>query len=70
MTIGLWVFISVIVLDVAGLLTDGGLALLHMPTITGFVQTTLSGQIAGLLILFVQLLGVVGLFCHFFPSFA
>jgi hypothetical protein len=65
-TVGLWVFITVLVLDIAGLSLDGVLYLLGLTTITELVRT--SQPWIGVLILILQVVGTVGLFDHFYQG--
>ena len=68
MTFGLCLFIAVIALDVIGLSLDGilWLACGEVCTVTHLVRT--SQPWIGFVILALQLAGMVGLACHFYPE--
>lgn len=61
--LGLVIFVQVVVLDVIALLLDLFLWLRGKPTITGTVR---HHPLLGIPILLLQLIGMVGLFSHFY----
>ncbi len=62
MTFGLWVFITVVVVNVLGLLVDLYLILEDLPTITELAKQHVWFEIA---IVFVEIAGILGLVSHF-----
>lgn len=66
MTHGLYVFIVVLALDIAGLLIDLSLYLSGHTTITQYVHG--GATWLGLAIVVLNIVGVAGIACHFFPG--
>jgi hypothetical protein len=63
MTAGLWVFVSVLVLNLAGVVLDGILYLTGHITITAMVRRDWS---LGTPILVLQVVGLIGIAVHFY----